>query len=131
EIARTLHADAVVSGTVQRLGDTDYMTAQLELAKQDRTLWAQSYEGTRGDLLRMQRGVARAVTRRLWGALTPTQQAGLASGRPVPRPAAGLDPRRAARHALVRQNVLLLGLGRRGSGLPARACLELELRDWS
>src|SRR5438128_1313330 len=33
EIARTLHADAVVSGTVQRLGDTVYMTAQLELAK--------------------------------------------------------------------------------------------------
>src|SRR5437879_8001101 len=83
EIARTLHADAVVSGTVQRLGDTVYMTAQLVLAKQDRTIWAQSYEGTRGDLLRMQREVARAVTRRLWGALTPTQQAGLASARPL------------------------------------------------
>src|SRR5712691_2212267 len=83
DIARTLHADAVVSGTVQRLGDTVYMTAQLVLAKQDRTIWAQSYEGTRGDLLRMQREVARAVTRRLRGALTPTQQAGLASARPL------------------------------------------------
>ncbi len=83
DIARTLHADAIVSGTVQRLGDTVYMTAHLVLANQDRTIWAQSYEGTRGDLLRMQREVARAVTRRLRGALTPTQQAGLASARPL------------------------------------------------
>ena len=83
DIARTLNADAIVSGTVQRLGDTVYMTAHLVLAKQDRTIWAQSYEGTRGDLLRMQREVARAVTRRLRGALTPTQQAGLASARPL------------------------------------------------
>src|SRR6266516_2610619 len=81
DIARTLHADAIVSGTVQRLGDTVYMTAHLVLANQDRTIWAQSYEGTRGDLLRMQREVARAVTRQLRGALTPTQQAGLASAR--------------------------------------------------
>src|SRR5256886_9020977 len=51
DIARTLHADAIVSGTVQRLGDTVYMTAQLVLANQDGTIWAQSYEGTRGDLL--------------------------------------------------------------------------------
>src|SRR6266566_3671792 len=57
------------------------LTAQLVLANQDRTIWAQSYEGTRGDLLRMQREVARAVTRQLRGALTPTQQAGLASVR--------------------------------------------------
>src|SRR6266487_4668385 len=83
DIARTLHADAIVSGTVQRLGDTVYMTAHLVLANQDGTIWAQSYEGTRGDLLRMQREVARAVTRRLRGALTPTQQAGLASARPL------------------------------------------------
>src|SRR5881628_3269115 len=83
DIARTLNADAIVSGTVQRLGDTVYMTAHLVVAIQDRTIWAQSYEGTRGDLLRMQREVARAVTRRLRGALTPTQQAGLASARPL------------------------------------------------
>src|SRR3989442_249274 len=83
DIARTLHADAIVSGTVQRLGDTVYMTAHLVLANQDRTIWAQSYEGTLGDLLRMQREVARAVTRQLRGALTPTQQAGLASARPL------------------------------------------------
>jgi DNA-binding SARP family transcriptional activator/TolB-like protein/Tfp pilus assembly protein PilF len=79
DIAQRLHADAVVSGTLQRLGDTIYMTAQLVLAKDDRTLWAQGFEGSRGDLLRMQREVARAVTRRLRGALTPAQEAGLAS----------------------------------------------------
>ncbi len=83
QIARSVHADAIVSGTLQRLGDTIYMTAQLSLARGNRPLWAESFEGTRGDLLRMQRAVARAVTRRLRGVLTPSQQAGLAVARPV------------------------------------------------
>src|SRR5216117_1197252 len=111
EIARTLHADAVVSGTVQRLGDTVYMTAQLELAKQDRTLWAQSYEGTRGDLLRMQREVARAVTRRLRGALTPTQQAGLASARPLDPEALDLDATFALAYSGMADAYVQLGYG--------------------
>src|SRR5438046_343313 len=111
DIARTLHADAIVSGTVQRLGDTVYMTAHLVLANQDRTIWAQSYEGTRGDLLRMQREVARAVTRRLRGALTPTQQAGLASARPLDPEALALDATSALAYSGMADAYVQLGYG--------------------
>ncbi|HEX9628228.1 MAG TPA: BTAD domain-containing putative transcriptional regulator, partial [Acidiferrobacterales bacterium] len=74
-VARALRADAVVSGTVQRIGDTVHMTAQLVLAGEDRAAWAIPLEGSRGDLLRMQREVARAVTRQL--RIPPTRQTAL------------------------------------------------------
>jgi TolB-like protein/Tfp pilus assembly protein PilF len=81
EIARERGAEAVLAGTLQPLGDTIRMTVQLTLANEDRVLWAQSYEGTRGDLLRIQRDVARAVAQHLRRPLTPAQRAGLASTR--------------------------------------------------
>jgi len=81
EIARERGAEAVLAGTLQPLGDTIRMTVQLTLANEDRVLWAQSYEGARGDLLRIQREVARAVAQQLRRPLTPAQQAGLASTR--------------------------------------------------
>jgi DNA-binding SARP family transcriptional activator/TolB-like protein len=68
QIAHDLHTDAVVSGTIQTFGDTVHMTAQLVLAGDDKTIWAQTFEGTRGDLLRMQREAARALTTRMRGA---------------------------------------------------------------
>jgi TolB-like protein/DNA-binding SARP family transcriptional activator/Tfp pilus assembly protein PilF len=73
-IANRLHADAVISGTIQSFGDTVRMTAQLVLARDDRAIWAQTFEGSRGDLLRMQREAARAAAQRIRGALTPSQQ---------------------------------------------------------
>lgn len=68
QIARELHADAVVFGTVQTLGDTVHMTAQLVLAGDDRAIWAQTFEATRGNMLRMQREAARALSSRMRGA---------------------------------------------------------------
>ena len=63
-VARELGADAVASGTLQYFGDTIRMTSQLMLGGEEAAAWAQSFEGTRGDLLRMQREVARAVATR-------------------------------------------------------------------
>ena len=77
EIAKDLHADAVISGTIQDIGDTVRMTAQLVLARDDRAIWAETFEGSRGDLLRMQREAARAAAQRMRGALTPSQQTNL------------------------------------------------------
>ncbi len=77
QIANDLHADAVISGTIQSIGDTVRMTAQLVLAKDDRAIWAQTFEGSRGDLLRMQREAARAAAQRMRGALTPAEQTSL------------------------------------------------------
>ncbi len=83
EIVRERGAGAVVASTIQHLGDTVRMTAQLTLANEDRVLWAQTYEGTRGDLLRIQREVARAIAAELRRSLTPAQQAGLARTRAI------------------------------------------------
>ena len=74
EIAKELNVDAVISGTIQSLGDTVRMTAQLVLAHNDRAIWAQTFEGTRGDLLRMQREAARIAAQRMRGVLTPSQE---------------------------------------------------------
>ena len=64
-IARELGAGAVLSSTLQRLADTVLVNAQLTLAADDRAIWAQDYRGSRADLLRMQREIARAVSQRL------------------------------------------------------------------
>lgn len=85
QVARELGADAVLASTLQQLGDTVHMTAQLILRDEDRALWAQAFEGTRGDLLRMQHEVARAVTREL-RAVRP------AGSRAPPTRARALDP---------------------------------------
>jgi TolB-like protein/Tfp pilus assembly protein PilF len=67
QIARELGVDAVVTGTMQRLGDSVHLTAQVTPAGTDRALWARSYQGDRGDLLRFQRNIAWAVGERLRG----------------------------------------------------------------
>lgn len=77
QIANDLHVDAVMSGTIQSIGDTVRMTAQLVLANDDRTIWAQTFEGSRGDLLRMQREAARVAAQRMRGVLTVAQQTSL------------------------------------------------------
>ena len=85
EIARELGADAVVVGAVQYLGDTVHLSAQLVLGDGEQAAWAQSYDGSRGDLLRLQREIARAVAERVRVALTPGERADLAA-------IAALDP---------------------------------------
>jgi TolB-like protein/Tfp pilus assembly protein PilF/tRNA A-37 threonylcarbamoyl transferase component Bud32 len=67
EIARELGVDAVVTGTMQRLGDSVHLTAQVTPTGTDRALWARSYQGSRADLLRFQREIAWAVGERLRG----------------------------------------------------------------
>ena len=77
QIAEDLHADAVLSGTIQNFGDTVRMTAQVVLARGDRAIWAQTFEGSRGDLLRMQREAARTAAQSIRGELTPAQRTSL------------------------------------------------------
>jgi hypothetical protein len=75
----------VLSGTIERLGDTVHMTAQLVHADDDRTVWAQSLVGNQGDLLRMQRVVARSILHKVRGTEDRIP--------PAPEPSAGsLDP---------------------------------------
>jgi serine/threonine protein kinase/tetratricopeptide (TPR) repeat protein len=68
EIARELGVDAIVTGTMQRIGDSVHLTAQVTPRGTDRTLWAGKYQGSRGDLLKFQRDIAWTVGERLRGA---------------------------------------------------------------
>ena len=70
-IARELHADAVVEGSVQRVGDRVRVTAQLIRAATDKHLWAETYERDFRDVLALQDDVASSIAtqieRRLGG----------------------------------------------------------------
>ncbi|HUQ14559.1 MAG TPA: protein kinase [Gemmatimonadales bacterium] len=82
QIARELGVDAVVTGTMQRLGDSVHLTAQVTPAGTDRALWARSYQGDRGDLLRFQRDIAWAVGERLRGERPGREPAATRAGDP-------------------------------------------------
>jgi TolB-like protein/Tfp pilus assembly protein PilF len=85
EIAKELHVDAVVEGSVARLEKTQRVriTAQLIDAATDRTLWSESYERELGDVFTLQDEVARNVAREIRAQLTPEDQQRLASARRV------------------------------------------------
>jgi TolB-like protein/DNA-binding winged helix-turn-helix (wHTH) protein/Flp pilus assembly protein TadD len=83
QIARELHVDAVVEGTVLRAGDQVRITAQLIDASTDKHLWSQSYQGELRDTLALQDRVARAIADQIQINLTPQEQAALKSVRVV------------------------------------------------
>jgi TolB-like protein/DNA-binding winged helix-turn-helix (wHTH) protein/Flp pilus assembly protein TadD len=75
QIARDLNVDSVVEGTVLRSGNKVRIKAQLILAAADKHLWAQSYEGNLGDMLALQKQVARSIAEQIRIELTPHEQA--------------------------------------------------------
>jgi eukaryotic-like serine/threonine-protein kinase len=83
EIARELHVDAVVEGSVQRSGNRVLITAELVDGPSDHNLWAKSYERDAGDVLALQNEVAQAIAGEIQIKLTPQEQARLAPPRPV------------------------------------------------
>ncbi|MEE9293346.1 MAG: tetratricopeptide repeat protein [Phycisphaerae bacterium] len=83
EIARQLNVDAVVEGAVVRDGDQVRITAQLIAVAPERHMWAQSYERNLSDIVALQGEVARAIASEIKAAVTPEEEARLASARPV------------------------------------------------
>ncbi len=65
EIASELHVDALVEGSVARSGNHVRITAQLIEAKNDRHLWAQSFEGELKDLVTLQDDAARKIAEQI------------------------------------------------------------------
>jgi eukaryotic-like serine/threonine-protein kinase len=82
QIAQELKADMVVTGTLQRFGDTVHLTTEVTPRASDRALWARSYGGSEGDLLRVQRETAWALGARLRGERPRSSAAGAAAGDP-------------------------------------------------
>jgi len=72
QIAQELGVEAVVEGSVTRFGGKVRITAQLIDAREDRHLWAESYERNLDDVLNLQHEVARAIADRIHVVLTPS-----------------------------------------------------------
>jgi TolB-like protein/Flp pilus assembly protein TadD len=83
QIAEELNVDAVVEGSVLRVGDRVRITAQLIDAKADQHLWAESYDRDLGDVLSLQSEVARAIAEQIQVTLTPQEEDRLRRARPV------------------------------------------------
>jgi TolB-like protein/DNA-binding winged helix-turn-helix (wHTH) protein len=77
EIARELHVDGVVEGSVMRSGDKIRITAQLIYAPEDKNLWAKSYDRDLRDVLALQAAIASAIADEIQVKLTPGEQARL------------------------------------------------------
>ncbi len=73
QVAQELDVDAVIEGSVTRSGDQVRITAQLIDVKNDRHLWAQSYDRHGIDVLGLQRDVARAIANQIHLKLTPAE----------------------------------------------------------
>jgi len=83
DIAKELHVDAVVEGSVMRSGDRVRITAQLIQASTDKHLWAKGYERSLTDVLSMQDEVARDIAGEIRIQLTPQEQGRLVGSRQV------------------------------------------------
>ncbi len=83
EIARELHVDAVVEGSVLRVGDRVKITAQLIRAPDDTHVWAREYERDVRDVLNLQSEVAEAIAKQIQIEVTPSERARLARAKPV------------------------------------------------
>jgi TolB-like protein len=83
QIADELNVDAVVEGSVMRVGRRVRITAQLIHAASDTHLWAESYDREFEDVLLVQSDIARAIAREIQVALTPEEAKRLSSARRV------------------------------------------------
>jgi TolB-like protein/DNA-binding winged helix-turn-helix (wHTH) protein/Tfp pilus assembly protein PilF len=83
QIAQELNVDAIVEGSVVRSGGRVRITAQLIDVRNDKHLWAQSFEGTTNDVLSLQDSAAREIAAQTRVVLTPAARATLSDSRPV------------------------------------------------
>jgi TolB-like protein/Tfp pilus assembly protein PilF len=83
QIARELMVDAVVEGSVLRVGERVRVSAQLIEATPERHLWANSYDRQVSDVLALHGEMARTVAKEIKVLLTPQEETRLASARAV------------------------------------------------
>src|ERR1700730_3094663 len=83
EIARELHVDSVLEGSVLRSGEKVRITAQLIQAFPERHLWAKSYDSDLRDIMAVQSEGARSVAGEIRVKLTASEEALLQKARPV------------------------------------------------
>jgi TolB-like protein/DNA-binding winged helix-turn-helix (wHTH) protein/Flp pilus assembly protein TadD len=82
-IARELDVQAVVEGSVLRVGDRVRITAQLIRVPADEHLWANSYEGSFRDTLALQSDVSQAIAEQIRATLSRQEQAAFSKAKVV------------------------------------------------
>jgi len=83
EIASELNVDALVEGTVQRVGDRVRIRAQLFHGRTDTSLWTESYERDLWEILSLQSEVAQSIANEIKAKLTPEEKERLSSTRRI------------------------------------------------
>ena len=83
EIARELNVDAVVEGSVLRSGNVVRVTTQLIDAKNDRHIWAESFDRELVDILVLYGDVTREIATQVRATVTPDEQASLGISGPI------------------------------------------------
>jgi serine/threonine protein kinase/Tfp pilus assembly protein PilF len=83
DIARELHVDAIIEGSVSHSQNLAQVTARMFYGPTETLLWSKSYQRDLQNVLIMQGEVASAIVREIDVTLTPQERARLASGRPV------------------------------------------------
>jgi len=71
QIGKELGVDALVEGSVERVGDRVRIRAQLIDCATDRHLWAQSYDRDMRDVLSMQTEAAKEIAEQVRGSVSP------------------------------------------------------------
>ena len=79
DIAKALHVDAILEGSVARSGDKVRITAELIDARADKHIWAKSFERNSSDVLALQVDLASAIAREINVRLTASEQSRLSS----------------------------------------------------
>jgi len=82
EIARALDVEGIVEGSVVRSGSKVRVTVQLIRAANDQHLWAEDYQRDLGDVIDLQREIARTIAQQIALNLNAEQQAYFAQGAP-------------------------------------------------
>jgi TolB-like protein/DNA-binding winged helix-turn-helix (wHTH) protein/Tfp pilus assembly protein PilF len=83
QISRELDVDYVLEGSVRRDGIRLRVAAQLIRASDETHLWAETYDRTLGDFLRLQTEIAGAVSRELQLRMPDADRGGATAVRPV------------------------------------------------
>ncbi len=83
EIAKALHVDALVEGSVIRQGGRVRITAQLIRGTTDAHFWSETYDRDLGDALALESEVAQSIARRVEVTVNGDERTRLIAARPV------------------------------------------------
>jgi TolB-like protein/Flp pilus assembly protein TadD len=83
DIARLLHVDAIVEGSVMQQGNRIRVTAQLIRGATDEHFWSETYDRELRDVFAVQSELAQAIAEKIQVTVTGAEHARLTAARPV------------------------------------------------